>query len=165
MGFNSGFKGLTTNGTTSILLLNSSTIPRGKTWNGQLNEIVIFCYRRQQLHAHNLQSINTGQKRNSFQLFQHLVTSFLMCTLHQILFGWSIQEVWDGRGTWHVVYKQKFYIGFLVGSLKWRDYLQHLGIERSVRIKWIFKRQSGRELEWSGSQKRHVNAVRKFGVP
>jgi len=43
---------LTTNGMTSILLLNSSTVPRGTTWNGQVNEIIIFCYRRQQLHAH-----------------------------------------------------------------------------------------------------------------
>jgi len=93
---------LTTKGMTSILLLNSSTVRTETTWNGQLNEIEIFCYKRQQLHAYNLQSIKTGQKRNSFRLFQHLVTSFLMCTLHQILFGWSNQDVWEGRGTWQL---------------------------------------------------------------
>jgi len=26
----------------------------------------------------------------------------MACTPHQILFGWSKQEEWDGRGTWHL---------------------------------------------------------------
>jgi len=32
----------------------------------------------------------------------YIMRSFKICTPHQIIFGWSNQEEWDGRGMWQV---------------------------------------------------------------
>jgi len=31
-----------------------------------------------------------------------MTRSFMLCTPHHLIFAWSNQEVWDGRGMWHI---------------------------------------------------------------
>jgi len=37
--------------------------------------------------------------------------SFMVCTLHQILLGWSNQAKWDKLGLWYVVGEEKWIQG------------------------------------------------------
>jgi len=39
----------------------------------------------------------------------------MICTHHQILFGWSSQDEWFGWGTWYLWGRAKVHTGFLVG--------------------------------------------------
>ena len=42
----------------------------------------------------------------------------MICTAHQILFGWSNQEEWDGQGMWHVWGTGEVYSGSWWGVWK-----------------------------------------------
>jgi len=68
----------------------------------------------------------------------------MICTAHQVLFGRSNQEKWDGQGMWHV-WKPE------------RDRLEVLGVNRMIILKCIFMKWDGRRgLDWSGSGERKV---------
>jgi len=41
----------------------------------------------------------------------------MICTPHQILFGLSNQEGWEGRGIYHVWGRGELYAGFWWGNL------------------------------------------------
>jgi len=41
----------------------------------------------------------------------------MICTAHQILFGWSNREEWDGRGVCHIWGRGEVCTGFWWGNL------------------------------------------------
>jgi len=81
------------------------------------------------------------------------MSSLIICTPHQILFGWSNREEWDRRRMWQVWGKGEVHTGFWWGNLRERDYLEHLGAVGRTIFKCIFSildREQG--LDWSGSE-------------
>ena len=79
----------------------------------------------------------------SFVSEDNITRSFMLCTPHQILFGWSNQEVWDGQGMWHVLWWGEVHIGFWWRILSEGDNLEDLGVVGRIMLKWISE-------EWNG---------------
>lgn len=78
------------------------------------------------------------------------VKSFMICTPHQIIFGWSNHEEWNRWGMWHVWGRE----GFWWESL---DHLQDLGIDgRKIQDRSWRNWSAGCGLHWSGSWQEHV---------
>jgi hypothetical protein len=44
-------------------------------------------------------------------LIYYITKSFMLCTPHQISFGWSNQEDWDGQDMWHVCGRREVHTG------------------------------------------------------
>jgi hypothetical protein len=64
-------------------------------------------------------------------------------TGHRILFALSNQEEYDGRGMWQVMEDRRGECWVVGGYLRERNYLEHLGVERRIILKWIFKKEEG----------------------
>jgi hypothetical protein len=69
-----------------------------------------------------------------------------MCTLPQILLGWPNQKECGGHGIWHE-WKIEVHRGFWWGDLRKRGYLEDLGVDGRIILKWIFKKWVG---SWTG---------------
>jgi hypothetical protein len=68
----------------------------------------------------------------------------LMCSAHQILFGWS-NHVWDARGTWHVWRTEEVHTEFWY--LKKWNLLEDRGVDSTMILSRNFK-SSGKT--WTG---------------
>jgi hypothetical protein len=69
----------------------------------------------------------------------HYITSFICCTPHQI-FGLAYQEERDGRGMWHVWETAEVRTGFCWRDLRQKGHLEDLGVDRRIKLKWIFRK-------------------------
>jgi hypothetical protein len=65
------------------------------------------------------------------------VRSFMACTLHQILLGWSSQGGWDGRGMYHSRERWEMNTIFSSGNVKVRDHWEDLVPDRRNVLKLI----------------------------
>jgi len=52
----------------------------------------------------------------------YITRTFLFCTPHQIPFGWSKQEEWDGWGMWNGRVMGEVHRGISLGDLKEGDH-------------------------------------------
>jgi hypothetical protein len=74
--------------------------------------------------------------------------SFMICTPHQILFGWSNQGEWDRWGMWDVWGAWEVRTGFWWGDPRKGDHLEYAGVDGRVILKWIFKKWDAET--WTG---------------
>ena len=74
--------------------------------------------------------------------------SLMICTAHQISFGLSNQEEWDGQGMWHVWETGEIHTGLWLGDLSEGDRLEGVGIVWRVILKWISRQWDVRT--WTG---------------
>ena len=73
-------------------------------------------------------------------------------TPHQILFGWSNQEEWDGQGRQHVWRERRGTHMALLGKPEGRDHLDDPGVEGNIMLKLIYNKwDEANGLDWSGS--------------
>ena len=64
----------------------------------------------------------------------------MICTAHQMLYGWLYQEEKDKRAMWHIQETGEVHTGFWYGNLRKRGHLIDLGMDGSVILKWIYKK-------------------------
>jgi len=97
----------------------------------------------------------------------HIMRSLMICISHQILFGWSDREEWDGRGIKRIWGRVELYIGFWWGNLREGDHLENPGLDGRILLRWIFRKwdvgEGGGGLDWSGSEWRQVAGTCKCG--
>ena len=71
---------------------------------------------------------------------EHTTRSFMLCTPHQISFGWSNQEEWDGWDIWHVLGTGEVHTGFGWKYFMEGYQLEDLGLNGRVILKLMFKK-------------------------
>ena len=59
----------------------------------------------------------------------------MICTAHQMLYGWLYQEEYDEWGMWHIRETGEVHTGFWCGNLRERGHLVDLGIDGSLILK------------------------------
>ena len=88
-------------------------------------------------------NFTTGQ-RNEVKMWlacgKHTTRSCMLCTHHQILFGWSSQEEWDGQGLWHAWGRRQMPTRFWLRSLGERYNSEDTGVDLRMILKWIFQK-------------------------
>ena len=79
----------------------------------------------------------------------YIMRSLIICTLYQILFGWSHRE-WEGQGTQHFWGRVEGIRDFGWGNLRERSHLEDPGTDASIILRWIFRKCD--VGVWSGSK-------------
>jgi hypothetical protein len=72
-------------------------------------------------------------------------SSYVRPTRHQTS-GWSTHRAWDGWGMWHAWGRWKVHTGAWWGDLWERDHLEDFGVDGTIILKLILKKQYGRQL-------------------
>jgi hypothetical protein len=71
--------------------------------------------------------------------------SLKICTAHQVLFGRSNREEWDGRGMWHVWGRGEVYTGLWWGNLR---PLERTGLSWEDNIKMNIREEGCGGMDW-----------------
>ena len=100
----------------------------------------------------------------------YIMRSLIICTLYQILFGWSHRE-WEGQGTQHVWGRVEVYTGFWVGKPERKKPLRRPRHRCEYNIKMDLQKVWCGCVDWLelGQDRDRwralVNAVMNFRVP
>ena len=71
----------------------------------------------------------------------------MICTAHQVLYGWSNEEELDGQGIWHVWRGGEVHIGFWWENLREEDNLEEVSVDWKIILKWVLKKFVG-SMNW-----------------
>jgi hypothetical protein len=80
---------------------------------------------------------------------RRITRNYMICTPHQIPFGWSNEEYWVWRGRWQVWETGEVHTGFWWGDVREIDHLEDLGVWRECNITIDFQ-ESVMEEAWIG---------------
>jgi hypothetical protein len=81
----------------------------------------------------------------------YITRNLMICTPHQMLFVWSNQEEWDGRGMWHVWRTGEEHKVFRWEGMREGDHLEDFGVDGKIKLKWVvnkWDREAGTGLLW-----------------
>ena len=117
--------------------------------------VVSHCFSQLRLQSNLIQSLPAKVLfacRNSLSVY-----FWNKYVVIKIIFGWSNQEEWDGRGMQYVWETVEMRTEFRWRGLRQRDHLEDLSVDGRIILKRIFKKWDGRHgLDLSGWGQGHV---------